>query len=128
MFYAVYLAHLSLSHFVRQAFDIDLGDNSVISYSITDGNTQNSFTIDSATGEIGLTAPLDYEILPVNMTGTFQLTVMAADSGIPSLSSTTTVIINVEDVNDELPYFNPNQYSASISENSTGGMSNEHYV
>ena len=56
------------------------------------------------------------------MAGRFELTVMAQDRGVPALSSTADVIINVEDLNDESPYFQPELYTASIPENSTGGM------
>ena len=50
-------------------------------------------------GEIKVRQLLDYEV-----TSTYTLSVIAYDSGVPSLSSTATVYINVEDVNDHEPY------------------------
>ena len=106
-----------------QAFDIDLPpNNNNITYSIIGGNDLGNFTINPSTGEVGLAAPLDYEAIPASMAGRFELTVMAQDRGVPALSSTADVIINVEDLNDESPYFQPELYTASIPENSTGGM------
>lgn len=48
-------------NFLLSATDADEGVNSALRYSIIGGNTQNSFSIDSLTGEVSLTKGLDYE-------------------------------------------------------------------
>lgn len=47
--------------------------------------------------------------------------VIAQDSGVPPKSDTASVIINVQDVNDNDPTFNPKNYDAVISESATPG-------
>lgn len=49
------------------------------------------------------------------------LTVKVQDSGSNSLSSTATVFLNVIDVNDNAPIFDPSTYSDQVWENATVG-------
>ena len=49
------------------------------------------------------------------------MNVTAADHGRPRLSSSTLLIINIIDVNEENPRFNSTLYNAELSENSQGG-------
>ena len=49
------------------------------------------------------------------------LTVWAHDHGIPSLSSSTTVVIYVDDVNDNSPLFERDEYEITISESTPKG-------
>ena len=51
------------------------------------------------------------------------LTVKAQDGGSPSLSTTVTVYMNVLDVNDNAPVFDPSSYDSEIWENATVGTS-----
>ena len=51
------------------------------------------------------------------------LTVQAADSGFNSLSSTVLVYMNVIDINDNAPTFDPGSYSNEVWENATVGTS-----
>lgn len=51
------------------------------------------------------------------------MVVQAADAGRPSLSSTLTVFVNVVDVNDNAPLFDPMSYSDEVWENVTVGSS-----
>lgn len=44
----------------------------------------------------------------------YSLLIQAVDSGIPSMSSTTTVNIDISDVNDNSPVFTPANYTAVI--------------
>jgi len=82
--------------FVYQARDADaLGEYSSVVYVIVDGDPRGNFSINSTTGRIGVTAPLDYEMIPAGWNGTFTLTVMAVDSEQPSLYDTTAVTIRV---------------------------------
>jgi hypothetical protein len=77
------------------ATDVDFGQT--ITYAITGGNSFNAFGIDSQTGQITVvnSAALDFETTPV-----FALTVTATDNDTPALSSSTTVIVFVDDGND----------------------------
>ena len=55
-----------------------------------------------------------------NQTGII-LNITATDSGIPRLSSSMTLIVNIIDINEENPYFNSTVYYASIEENKRKG-------
>lgn len=46
-----------------------------------------------------------------------QLTVIAADNGFPPLSSTATVLVTIQDVNDNEAIFDQSFYNVSIAEN-----------
>ena len=110
-----------------QALDLDLPPNSVINFSIVSGDPLNNFTITTdfvlSQGEVLLypDTTLDYEAMPPEAGGRFNLTVMAQDNGEPPLHSTAQVLIFVEDMNDNTPYFSQPLYTASIPENSTRG-------
>ena len=53
----------------------------------------------------------------------YVLTVKAQDGGTPSLSTTVTVYMNVLDVNDNAPVFDPSSYDCQVWENGTIGTS-----
>jgi VCBS repeat-containing protein len=75
--------------------DVDAGQT--LTYAIVAGNTSGAFAIDVATGQITVAnaAALNYEANP-----TFALTVQVTDSGSPALSSSATVTVNLNDVNE----------------------------
>ncbi len=79
------------------ATDPDMGD--VLTYSITGGSGSGLFAINATTGEITLTGALNFEA-----TNTYTLNLRVQDAG--GLFDTTTVTINVSDVN-ETPVLNP---------------------
>jgi len=70
-------------------------EGDTLTYSITAGNIDGAFTINSSTGEITVanSAALDFETNP-----TFSLTIQVEDTG--ALTDTDTVTINLNDVND----------------------------
>ncbi|XP_070600617.1 cadherin-like protein 26 [Erythrolamprus reginae] len=72
------------------------------------------FTIDSTSGLIHITQCLDYEA-----NRNFKLVIRAADRGSPSLSSTATINIAVEDSNNNLPVFTQENYRADVPEGKT---------
>ncbi|XP_067685464.1 protocadherin Fat 4-like [Haliotis asinina] len=79
------------------ATDRDIGENSQITYylnSFLSGYTSH-FSIDSSTGAISLNIAVDREKDP-----TITLHVLAVDGGTPAFTSTATVMIDVEDVNE----------------------------
>ncbi|XP_018558735.1 LOW QUALITY PROTEIN: protocadherin-23 [Lates calcarifer] len=103
-----------LHHFV--AIDGDKGENGLVSYIIIAGNKKGFFTLEEKTGLLFLSAPLDYERQRFH-----RLTVRAVDHGLPSLSSTQTLTVEVGDVNDQPPVFSQSIYNASVAENRDPG-------
>ncbi|XP_052010943.1 protocadherin alpha-3-like isoform X2 [Xyrauchen texanus] len=104
------------------AFDADVGSNSVKSYKLS---PNEHFSLDVQSGgeqtvsaELVLQKALDREKQPV-----IQLTLTAIDGGKPPKSGTSQIIVNVEDVNDNIPVFSKSLYKARISENAPAGTS-----
>ncbi len=75
------------------ASDVDAGQSKA--YTITAGNDDSKFAIDSTTGEITVVGGLDHEVAD-----SYNLTVQVADDGSPSLSDTATITIGVNDLNE----------------------------
>uniref|UniRef100_A0A803SRL7 Cadherin-23 n=1 Tax=Anolis carolinensis TaxID=28377 RepID=A0A803SRL7_ANOCA len=90
------------------ALDLDEGPNGTVIYTITEGNIMGTFHINSTTGQICTMKELDYEISH----GRYTLLVTATDQ-CPILSrrltSTATVLVNLNDINDNQPTF-PRSY------------------
>lgn len=89
------------------ASDSDDGKNGEVRYSLH-GSGSETFAIDSHTGWITNLVPLDRELIPA-----YKLTVIASDSGAPSLSSNASVKVTIIDYNDNPPIFTQESYSAS---------------
>ncbi|XP_071746088.1 LOW QUALITY PROTEIN: protocadherin-like wing polarity protein stan [Lepeophtheirus salmonis] len=103
------------------AFDPDLSINSRISYSLANvtSNYQNKyppFVIDRETGWITTTNSLDRET-----SHSYRIFARAEDNGLPRLSSTATVNINVLDRNDNDPRFSQQKYEVRVSESAKLG-------
>ncbi|NWU98686.1 CAD23 protein, partial [Upupa epops] len=87
-----------------QALDQDEGPNGTVAYAITEGNILGTFYINSTTGQICTVKELDYEISH----GRYTLIVTATDQCLiisRRLTSTTTVLVNLNDINDNCPTF-----------------------
>ncbi|XP_042325607.1 protocadherin-23 [Sceloporus undulatus] len=84
------------------ATDPDSGLNGDIEYSVLSGNTNRAFVIDSTQGIMSTNMILDREDI-----SSYRLVVQAADRGTPRLSATSTVEIQVVDINDNVPTFQP---------------------
>uniref|UniRef100_A0A3B1ICD8 Si:dkeyp-115d7.2 n=1 Tax=Astyanax mexicanus TaxID=7994 RepID=A0A3B1ICD8_ASTMX len=102
------------------AFDADVGSNSVKSYKLS---SNEHFSLDvqsggerSVSAELVLQKALDREKLPV-----MYLTLTAVDGGKPPRSGSLQIVVNVEDVNDNVPVCNKTLYKARVAENSTPG-------
>lgn len=81
------------------AFDSDSVPSwSRFSYFIGSGNENGAFSIHPQTGQITVTAELDRETLPV-----YNLTVLAVDSGTPSATGSASLLVTLEDINDNGP-------------------------
>lgn len=67
-------------------------------------------------GWIYTTKALDREV-----NGKYQFQVIASDNGTPAKYATASVVINIQDVNDNDPVFNPKNYEAVVSETDLPG-------
>lgn len=117
-----------------QAYDADEGDNAEITYSIIDATSSTGLSfedgqseevvsttdfplsVDSRTGWVHTTTTLDRE-----KQSKYQFQVMAKDHGNPSRSASASVLITVQDVNDNDPAFNPKHYEVSLAEDEVPG-------
>ena len=94
------------------ATDVDAGLNGRLAFSITEGNPQRLFTVNSTTGEIFTSNVIDYEMSPLHT-----LSVQAEDSGLPTRRANMTfVIISILDLNDNIPVFVVDQDTATFNE------------
>ncbi|XP_030621283.1 protocadherin alpha-3-like [Chanos chanos] len=102
------------------AYDQDISSNSVKSYKLS---TNEYFSLDvqddgeqGVSAELVLQKPLDREKQSL-----IQLTLTAVDGGKPPRSGTLKIIVNVIDINDNIPVFDKPLYKSSIRENSPQG-------
>ncbi|XP_061691930.1 cadherin-related family member 2 isoform X2 [Syngnathoides biaculeatus] len=96
--------------------------NSQIVYAIVPSKYSGNFTIDHSTGVLTNQVELDREALDAELKGKIELNVTATDKGSPPLSSMVSVIINVEDVNDNAPAFKSSSYKFSVKEGEAGAF------
>ncbi|XP_027133915.1 protocadherin alpha-8 isoform X20 [Larimichthys crocea] len=105
---------------VLSAYDADVGKNGISTYKLSQ-NDHFSLSVnkgDSVSAELVLQKPLDREKQAV-----IKLTLTAVDGGSPPKSGTSQIIINVLDVNDNVPIFTKPLYKSSITENVAFGTS-----
>lgn len=92
--------------------DKDSGINSQIRYKIANkASIGGVFEVDPKQGHLTLARHLDYE--------TFQrhnLIITATDTGNPPLSANLTVLVEVQDVNDNPPVFEQAEYKVNVLE------------
>lgn len=93
------------------ATDNDLGDNARIHYKLH-GDAGADVTVDADTGTIRANKVYDRETVPQ-----YRFHVYAVDSGDPPRSSTATIVVNIQDKNDNFPEFTQTQIRASVQEN-----------
>ncbi|XP_051790253.1 protocadherin gamma-A11-like [Erpetoichthys calabaricus] len=98
------------------ATDADKGINGQIKYFFThiSNNAKDLYKLNEETGEIRVTAQIDYEKNKM-----YEMTVQAKDIG--GLVGSCKVIIEVTDVNDNVPFINLMSISNQISEDSLPG-------
>jgi len=94
------------------ATDVDAGQT--LTFSITSGNVNGAFQINATTGAISVanSEALDFETTPQ-----FVLTVQALDNGVPTLSGSNSITINLTNVNEAPTVTVP--ATASVAENTT---------
>ena len=89
----------------------DPNEGDTVSYTLSAGNEDGKFAIDSTNGEMTVAGPLDHET-----TDSYSLTVTVEDEG--GLSDTAEISIEITDVN-EAPSFRTEEYTLTIAENAT---------
>lgn len=100
---ALYAAH---------ARDLDSGANGVVRYKIASGGASSGlFEVHPKTGHLTLKRHLDYETAQRHT-----LVVTATDTGIPALSANLTILVEVQDVNDNPPVFEQAEYAVEVLE------------
>ncbi|XP_043530022.1 protocadherin Fat 4 isoform X1 [Chiloscyllium plagiosum] len=81
------------------AFDSDSVPSwSRFTYHIGAGNEKGAFSIDSQSGQVSVAAELDRESVPI-----YNLSILAVDTGVPSATGSTYLLVNLEDINDNGP-------------------------
>ncbi|KAH8396820.1 hypothetical protein KR215_004771 [Drosophila sulfurigaster] len=99
-----------------QAYDSDEGANAEISYSISERDDNFPLAVDPRTGWVQTIKQLDRE-----EQSRFAFQVVAKDGGVPPKSASSSVVITVQDVNDNDPTFNPKYYEANVGEDQPPG-------
>ena len=115
------------------ASDSDGGENGDVSYSLFLASPSGSgddlgsagerpldmpFSIDAASGNISLLHALDFESID-----SYNLSVVATDHGVPSLSATASIQITVININDNSPRFENHPSSIEVQENTSSSTS-----
>lgn len=103
------------------AVDNDQGTNGSVAYSFHSSVSRDypkTFALDGLTGQLTTKVNLDRETA-----AEYQILVIAKDQGTPPQSSTATVILTLEDVNDNSPVFYPWRYLMPIPEDAPPGTS-----
>lgn len=90
--------------------DVFPGVNRKIKYSFID-SSKGHFKIASDSGIITLAKPLDREIR-----AQYNLTIQTTDQGTPRMSTLTSLVVNVQDINDNPPEFASKYYFAVVPE------------
>lgn len=105
--------------------DQDIGSNTIKGFRLVSGNLDYPFNINGRFSgpqklllDLVVNGTLDYETTP-----NYTLLIEVYDGGIPPLTSTMQVDINITDTNDNYPIFNQSKYSAAVYENATLGTS-----
>lgn len=98
------------------ALDADSGNNARVTYRVSGGGG-GSLDVHPVTGWVYVKGALDRETQD-----TYELTVVATDSGLPGpLAATVVVVVTVADVNDNDPEFDRDQYEFHVEENRPAG-------
>ncbi|XP_021563258.1 protocadherin Fat 4, partial [Carlito syrichta] len=103
------------------ARDRDTAMNGLIRYSISSGNEEGVFAVNSSTGVLTLARALDYELRQ-----THEITISATDGGWVARTGYCSVTVHVVDVNDNSPRFPADQYSPTVLENAPSGTTVVH--
>lgn len=98
--------------YAAHARDKDSGTNGVIHYKLSNSAAKAGlFAVDSKLGYLTIVRQLDYEAVQRH-----SLIITASDTGVPPLSANLTVLVEVQDVNDNPPVFERAEYSLKVLE------------
>uniref|UniRef100_A0A1I8MY28 Cadherin domain-containing protein n=1 Tax=Musca domestica TaxID=7370 RepID=A0A1I8MY28_MUSDO len=95
------------------ANDHDQGTNGSVTYtlaSVSERRYPEQFQLDTLTGQLTTKKALDRELQ-----ANYEILVIARDQGTPPKSSTATVYLHIEDVNDNAPEFYPKMYFHALA-------------
>ncbi|XP_041929624.1 protocadherin 2 gamma 28 isoform X25 [Alosa sapidissima] len=98
--------------------DPDSGEDGRVQCLTTDNSPFTLKTTTNGFYSLVTDADLDRE-----MNSVYNITVTCNDAGLPSLSSSISLSLQVSDVNDNAPMFEKSSYEASVVENNTPGIS-----
>uniref|UniRef100_A0A672GDZ5 Protocadherin gamma-A2-like n=1 Tax=Salarias fasciatus TaxID=181472 RepID=A0A672GDZ5_SALFA len=98
--------------------DLDSGENGIVKCFI---NENIPFILKSSTDSF-CSLVTDSE-LDRERASEYNITVTCSDEGVPSLSTSVTLTLQISDVNDNAPVFEKSSYEACIVENNTPGLS-----
>ena len=87
-------------------------DEGVIAYSLYDNTNDLPFTVNQSTGLITLSEEVDYEIQQF-----YNFTVISYIQSDTSLYSHATVLVSLENINDNLPVIEQANYTVELDEN-----------
>ena len=91
------------------ATDADIGVNGEIVYEIVQGNINNAFKIVRDSGVISTRGAIDREAI-----ASYTLKVQVTDKGSPELFSRKDFVVDVSDLDDNAPAFNPTAYDGEF--------------
>ncbi len=91
------------------ASDLDIGENSRLSFTFVDEPPAFPFTIESSTGIIRTSGKIDYEVVP-----SYNATVRVRDHGSVPMEDRITYTINVININDNHPRFAAPAYFGEV--------------
>lgn len=103
------------------AVDNDQGTNGSVAYSLHPSVSRDYpgvFTLDALSGQLSTKTSLDREVV-----AEYAIMVIARDQGTPPQSSTATVLLSLEDDNDNAPVFYPERYLFTVPEDAEAGTS-----
>ncbi|XP_036950739.1 cadherin-23-like isoform X6 [Acanthopagrus latus] len=101
---------------VVPATDKDSSFNKEIRYSLSGG--EGRFDIDPVSGMVSVAAALDRETK-----AEYNLLVVAEDQGRPARSATASLLVQVSDINDNIPEFSAAEYQVEVLETESVGKS-----
>ena len=111
-------AAIKTSVLVLRAVDKDTGSNAKLRYKILQRRKHKTFDLVEDTGVLRVAHRLDYESRKK-----YHFRVEVRDQGTPSFKDRASVVVHVEDHNDNPPMFHPLSYTYTVSENVTVGTS-----
>ncbi|XP_054259476.1 protein dachsous-like [Macrosteles quadrilineatus] len=106
-------AQVGVPLYAAQARDSDSSRNGLVRYRLVSASSGDArlFAIEPRLGHLTLARQLDYETAQRH-----SLVVSATDAGEPPLTANLTVLLEVQDVNDNPPVFERTEYVVTVSE------------